>query len=340
MSKWVDRFESHELHKSLSNIDEIMEEVQETASSIDAEGVIDCERIAGSLNHVKRKLRNLDPILVPIPVLNDLNKHAQQIYNELNNFRSDENKAHLNNANIQVDSLLVQVSNLPSIDSLDDVEGVKKAITSFRRSAGQFIKHIEEENSNVQVQLTEISKSFDQLKTEIDGQKARLDTAISEFQKQFSEAEDRRRENFSNSEAEWQQKFSQAEENRNKEFKELYDTLQHEYEEKQEANSTQFETLIQTGQEKLKQIIIASHVKVEEALDLMEKHKERAERLITVITNTGMVGGYQKIANQDSESSEALADSCGYVIVWSGGIRNICIFVYAHGRYQLGSSCC
>ncbi len=200
MSKWVDRFERHELHKSLDSIYEIVEDVQGTANSIDADSMLESERIISSLNHVKRRLKTLDPSLIPMSVLNSMNQHAQQIFNELNNFRSNKNPTHLENANNQVDNLLIQTSNFPSVVSSVDVESVKDAIASFRRSVGQFLRHLEDENATVQDQLTDISIQFKQLKADIDNQKSRLDTAITEFQRQFSEAEDRRRESSTNAE--------------------------------------------------------------------------------------------------------------------------------------------
>lgn len=303
MAKWIEKFESHPVHKILSRIDEIHMDVEEAASSIDSDAVEDLDRILQSLALFKKILGSVDPVFVSIPNLDSANNTLTQIFNELNNFRNDKNKQHLGSANGQINNILAIIQHLNPILSSNGIENIREAATSFRRSASQFMRNIEDDRSKIEKQFSELSEKFRELANDVGNQKGRLDKAITEFQKQFSEAEDRRRTEFANAEKERLDKFANAENSREKEYSSVQQSLQGEYAAAKEKNSNSFEKFMNDSKQSFEEALANFNDTIESTFDIIQKHKNRAEKLIGVITNTGMVGGYQKIANKEQRAS-------------------------------------
>jgi vacuolar-type H+-ATPase subunit H len=88
---------------------------------------------------------------------------------------------------------------------------------------------------------------------------------VADFQKQFSEAEERRRQE------------AQAAEDKRKGL---------------------FETAEADRKERSKKSLEVREVNAKSLLDEIEAKRTRAEELVYVIANTGMVGGYQQVANR------------------------------------------
>jgi hypothetical protein len=140
----------------------------------------------------------------------------------------------------------------------------------------------------LQQRLTELQTQLETTQNEIQTQKGRLDTAIAEFQQQFSKQQDARQEQFTAAEKERTEGFSKALDERDKKFDEVSD-----------AHKERFDKICDAASDKLAKLHEETTVQIKSYIGTLDEYKEKAEKLVHVIGNTGMVGGYQKTANTE-----------------------------------------
>ncbi len=149
------------------------------------------------------RLSEVDPLLASTTVLNNLDNQIKNITSDLINFLSNKNNAHLTNANNLVDNLLIQLASLLTIPSSDGSKSLTEVVSNFRDTGERIIDSLVEKVSAQETRLVSLSsqsaetqKVSQELRNQIETQKGRLDLAIAEFQKQFSETERNRRIDF------------------------------------------------------------------------------------------------------------------------------------------------
>lgn len=330
MSEWTDKFTAHQIHSSLQTLDAALNEVE----ALEENEVTSLEAI-DRLKQVQRlvvtSLSSVDPNLVSEERLNTLDALIRQQIDQINNYKSNQNVAHLAGANSSADNVLTQLVSIPIAKTPEEVDGLREAVTSLRRSLGQHARNLETEYEKFEQQFNDVNRRFTEFTSEITSQKARLDTAISQFQQQFSEAENTRRSEYSqevktirdelkNMLDSAKQEMSSLTTNLTSQFDTAEDKRQETYKTEYESTSESLKEVLDTGKTKLAELI-AQHkesfsalttevkdsrkaleadysTKVQEYLDQLDLRKGEAEKLVQVIGNTGMVGGYQKLANQ------------------------------------------
>jgi len=134
--------------------------------------------------------------------------------------------------------------------------------------------------------------------SEIKSQKSRLDNAITQFQQQFSKAEENRREEFLKSERLKTEKLTQITEEQKETIKEIIGKFETENEAKTTALSKKSEELLSNFKQTSDNLINSINGRTNSLVNNIESNKDEAEKLVHVIANTGMAGGYQKVANQ------------------------------------------
>lgn len=270
-----EKVKNHQVFKAIGTLGNTTDLIirDETLESSQIESV---ERIAEVTSFIKRNLENLDPLFTPVAILNNINKQIQNTYNQLNSFRSNKNVNHIGNAESQIDNALVQLSNLPNISDKDGVNEFVENLASFRKSSGQYLRYLEKDYKKLKENFSKLGFNFQELEKSITEQKNRIDKVVSDYQKQFLEAESQRREKFQNSEQERVDKFNSQIEEANKKLSQSVDDFDTTATEKINDISTSTENLVKNLREK----------------------KEEAEKLVNVVANVGMSGGYQKVADQ------------------------------------------
>ena len=83
---------------------------------------------------------------------------------------------------------------LSPVVQVSDIDGLWDSIGNFRKSAGQYIRYLEEDFNKLKSQINDLTAKGVEVANDINVQKDRLNTAISQFQQQFSDVADKRRE--------------------------------------------------------------------------------------------------------------------------------------------------
>ena len=267
MPQWVELFQNHPVHEQLRAFGSKLAEIEEDENEEPTPEITESlERLKLISNYAKKVFGTLDPFLTPRAALDNINSYLQQATSYCDQYKNDGNAAHLESANGQAEGVLLQLGSIPSIRSNEELEGLSEGIVSFRRSVGQYQRYVSDEREGIEARVEQAKEQLDGVSNNITAQQTRLDEVVSEFQRQFSESEERRRTEFAETEKDQENRFREGEENRATEFRQFV--------EEQSAQS-------------------------EKHLEDILSQKERADELVYVISNTGMVGGYQKIANDE-----------------------------------------
>jgi hypothetical protein len=98
-----------------------------------------------TLHFLKDSLDRVDPWLVSTNTLANMNNNISQIVSLLTNFKNDTNEQHLNQIFSHLEVLLQFFSQFVITKTPEDIEGVRSAVLSFRKSVGQHLSNVEKE---------------------------------------------------------------------------------------------------------------------------------------------------------------------------------------------------
>ena len=285
MSIWDDEFQNHGIH---SNLDSTRDGLALALAREDlAPDVIESlARISNVLARFDTALDSAEPQLVPKQLLDASIGPLENLKAQVSAFTADANAAHLKEANEHANQLLIQLGRMVLAIAPSDIEGVRDAVVSFRMSAGQHLRHLADLATEIQSLYRTSQSNLEELKSEISSQKARLDSAISAFQQQFSEAESAR-----------SSQYGEAESRRSNQFAEAVATRGDKFTEFMGLSRSEVEALTQTLEQAAESLMDETRLKFDEFYESLQRHKGRAEELVHVIAQTGMIGGYQKEAN-------------------------------------------
>lgn len=305
-SEWENEYGQHPLFQALENLAVALANAGDDEA--DPEGQMLLVRLGNITAKLKSMLAAGDPLVAPTAPLNSANKQVAAAHTEVGNYTSNGNPQHLRNANSHAEAALVSLAPIPQIRDLADVGDLQEAAVSFRRSMGQYLRHAQDEVEAYATKVRELGASYEELKEEVQQQRRRLDDAIARFQDQFSTAEDSRRQQFQSlvtslqqQSSDLQDRFQQAQETRSNDFLKLTAELREsvgEFENSLDSRLSEFEKdtteaaeLFQTSLDE----------KALNTLQALTSRQAEAENIVGAIAQTGMAGGYQRLADREQK---------------------------------------
>jgi gas vesicle protein len=236
MTEYHDRLSEADLPSRIDGAEELLGALSEDqAATLEQEKPHQVPRLRALLLALRPRVEAVDPLLVTEEVLSRTRDPLNAVTNGLRHFMDDGNVEHLNGIREWTETLAGAVAlwpsppDLPSTDASDvaarfrrsagqqlrglstDFEKVKEEITAFQTDVEQRTGEWGEQKTNLETQISELSATVDQ-------QRGRLDEAIERYQGQFSEAQDRRGEEFRNELSELQNWASKAKEKVDQQF--------------------------------------------------------------------------------------------------------------------------
>jgi len=161
MSKWVEKFESHTFHKSLSNLIAILEGI-DIKSITNDEALTELARLKKVVNYIEKYIKIIDPdinILAIDTALNNINTSIARTLSELNNFIANKDIVHIQNANSYIDKFLTYLQQLntvlPKITAKAISSMLKEYSDTLNESLTEINLEITKENSNKILKLKE-----------------------------------------------------------------------------------------------------------------------------------------------------------------------------------------
>lgn len=202
MNDWEKRFQEHQLHQLMSEIKGLHEGGKLTTDDPAVLGPY--QRLISVLTHIEDTLDSLEPnLIVNVTPLDQMVNPARQVRNFLQAFYKDNSPGPLKNANSQADQLLNFLNNpILSCGQLQP-KSLSRAAKGFASATGEIVENLRAKRDALSKQFDEFARNISKHENRlaehekaIDSQKNRIDNIVSQFQEQFSQAEERRRVEF------------------------------------------------------------------------------------------------------------------------------------------------
>ena len=272
-------------HAVWSAIEAFMQKVEEGSEKLELQ---DAERFRSVVTYVKRAFDSADPYLVPISALGQIQGHVTAASQQVDAYVTSGNVANLNTAHSKMDSILEQASSLRATSAPTDVADIRDDISSFRKSASQLVNGLKSEIEKAESQLSTLQSNQEVLGSEISDQNQRVDAVISDFQSQFSQAQESRSNDNDAARSARQEEHAEALHSARTELDEAMEQRKAQAEEQAEATSSIHDDFKAAG--KL-------------TLDEIEGFKAEAARVVGVVGNIGLTGDYQKNAKTEKRQA-------------------------------------
>lgn len=315
MSRWSNHFENHQIHQTITQLrDWAYLEIEGIDSNHEAEQ----RRIIKVIDKLKSLLEGMDPELYPDNILSALNHQLRQpqIWNELSSYSSDGNVQHLVNANDHLTGQMQAIYQLSGLaiqpDSRKAIKAVETAYDEFCKSIEKVKSEFDEEASSKASKIADLEGRATNLRDLLDALKATVETQVATWQKEFTEAQTNRIEEYSRAQIERAkeyeaelQTFKTNAENAKKEITKKHD----------DAMKLAFDNYTEEIHRK--------------TAEINAKHQEILT-LHGLVTTDGVAGGYKKGADEEWWAAT----------IWSG-ISMICyslimLWVIFKGRLGFG----
>ncbi len=307
----LEKVTDHNMLRTLESL-EIMVDAQLSLEGNTLYVIESIDKTKAVLAYIKLRINKADPSLIPLSVLNTLDDTLQQVTHSLSAFRDSNNEGHLGQALQQLDSCIIQVASIP-LQTSAGLDDMNKTATSFRSSVANLFLALKGDADGLSKMQFDLQQKITEASSEITNQKQRLDTAITAFQQQFSDSQQTRQNEFASSEQNRLTAAQSSEESRQGTFETIKQQQTEDFGIFKSQALTTHNELVESLKDAAKS-----------ALGIIETQKTHAEKLVGIITNTGMAYGFQKTANE--ERKQAYIWSIVAVVAMSVWIITGCVF--------------
>ena len=292
MSQWIDRIQGHALFKELADLEQALETSREAAQA-DITSFEAWERIERISKFIRSYLIAQDPLLVSPAHLSNAQGQIQQTRGQLNNFASNRNVAHLNEANNYLDNVLTYLASIPHLDKKVLAQELGGAAASYKKSVGSLVRTFEKQLAGLTNEKNTLQARIEELAAEVAAQKQRADNIIVQMQQQFSVAQEARQTEAVSNESKRASEFEDAEEARAEESETAQATRQKSFDE--------FLAGAKVAHESLREALGNNS---ESLIASLEAQKIHAEKVVGIISTEAVAHGYGKTANEERDAAK------------------------------------
>jgi hypothetical protein len=201
MSRWKSGYDSHQIPQCAQNALTALEEV--SLEALSEPELAEYQRLLKLLKLLAARLAKLDPELLSLNSWASFPGYLNQARDEIIAFGHSRNIGHLHNANANVDHVLGALRSLDTGLAVEEFKSVADANAVFQSKIIVEFERVKARGEEVQRHLESLTEAIVLNKARIDEgnkvieqQKGRLDQSIDAFQKQFSDAQERRINDF------------------------------------------------------------------------------------------------------------------------------------------------
>ncbi len=198
MNRWQEQFENHPIHETLREIEKLLEVERQDMTHDER---VERRRFLKIISTYQEILSQLDPEIIPPQLLDNINSQLRgEIFNQLTLSKSHPGPTYLRNANDQISNLLGNLCQLLAMEkksvSEKPLRDLEKLIDDFSLTLNTKKEKFESELNKISTAVYEYERQINDLSNTINAKKQETDTLISEWQKQFSHAQDTRSQDF------------------------------------------------------------------------------------------------------------------------------------------------
>lgn len=286
MSSWNERIKSHRIWGEMEALGPALDNAANVAD-ITPDALAATERVRAILEFIGKRLASADPILIPPNILDEIAALFTNSRTEVEAFVSNKNVGHLQNANSHTERAVTVSAQIPTLRSSEELQSLIFAINEYR---DLFDQKIELQQSTLKIFNTErsaLDNRINGLEHDIQVEREKLLKLTTEYQSQFSLAQDTR-----------SREFTEAQGTRQTEHGKLLSEFERELTNQDSEFAKKRDDLFKSNESIIKGFEIDFKAHAEAMKKEIEDHKYAVEKLVGVIGNLGVTSGYLKTANR------------------------------------------
>jgi len=239
-NRWSDRIETHAATGLLHQLSDEIRIVPESNPNVTPDALSYLRRASRVFDYLKARLRGTQPMLISPSLLDQVVPYLQSAQSHIQAFASDNDEGHLRDADQQIDAMLAQIPPFPPLpfrgeaaavaeaadsysdqlcqmestvrDKLDGIlKEVSDASTRFEESVQVATDSLQRVNAAAEKSASDIAIETDaklvEVRAEVDSQKARLDSAITQMQAEFLASQQQRLNDFASTQTKNEEAF-------------------------------------------------------------------------------------------------------------------------------------
>lgn len=270
---------------------EKIEKIQNQLAKVEIREKLEIDKLSfydSAINYISDRLKTTIPVLVSLKEISALKSELEAAFEQINYFASNENTAHLNNADANIESAINRMRYFPLPFSKNDFN-FSKSISNFENLIKSKYNQIEVENKSLKNELTKIKSDLLLKQKEITQISNLLTTKINEINNLTS--------SFQTDYNNFKSTANQNIENDRKTFRTDITN-----------DRTIFRSEITRDRESFRKEIDEQTSEIKKStiqtVENINTKLEEAKNLVNVIGNVGVTGNYQKIANQHKTTAD------------------------------------
>lgn len=188
MSRWTEEFNAHPIHTTLQELKALAET---SFDNVDPQEIPEKRRFLKVIQSYEDTLKKLDPELVPMNQLDSLNTalRDRQFWSQITSYASNGDVAHLTQVNNLLSQQLIPLSLLLAIAKKTSreipIRGLEEAVDST-------IETLIAKKDELSTSLDSLQGEVTKLESVVETRRTETDAQLSQWQQQFSEAQERR----------------------------------------------------------------------------------------------------------------------------------------------------
>jgi hypothetical protein len=286
MNEWDRRIREHRVWAEMETLGSAINYAFNVAE-IAPETIAGLERLRTVLAYCGKRLAAADPLITIPGPLEEIASSFVTARGELQNFASNQNAGHVQNSNLAADRALAVINQVPGAYSPEEL-GALVSITTEYRSL------VDLKNSFTRDKFQEFSTKADAFDARLGGLAASLQTeqqklaqVVTDYQGQFSAAQEKRNQDYTDAQGIRQTKFNETVSDYSKRLSDQDSEF-----------STKRNEMIRTFETNLSTLNNDYVVKAQTILNSIQGDKQHVEKLVGVIGNLGVTSGYLRTANR------------------------------------------
>jgi hypothetical protein len=286
MTQWNERFKDHPVWKFLQDLGPAIDQALARDGN-DPPSIELLQRLKAVQIFIGRRIAGADRYLLNQSQIDGINSSLQPFLTEVRNFIANGSVGHLNNANSHAENALNVTSQVNVPYTTEDFEGAKEAADSYRQTLDNAVIATTTAAAANRKELEGVRARIAELTAEITAEKARVTTTTTEFQSQFSKAQETR-----------SSEYAEAQKGRQEAFAQLTTEYTTKLLEQNADFSKQRDDITRKHIEDVETLKVTFVDNTSKIRDEILKRKEEVENLLGVIGSMGITSGYQHSANE------------------------------------------
>nr|MDH3077593.1 hypothetical protein [Bacillus velezensis] len=298
----LEQINNHVLFIDLSDLKIILEDLlsdEDFIANLDERSTELINRTKLIIDYIDNNLNSSDSMLLRETHLANIRAQIINIKNWLGNkefFNNEQNRINLDNT---LDRLLDVSIYIPLITK-NNLESIKEAATSFRRSIGIQKANLEKEvndlkyfSREVQSELTSCQNESEAFRNKIDEKMSNMESRLDELHQNYLEKENERNDKFISQKSEFKEKFEEF-------ISEWNNTTK----EKLDESKDEFDDLYSNLQQGQDQFLTETQEKLLEYDEILKEHQRSVEELVGIISTNTISGHHKEVADKAEKSKK------------------------------------